>query len=567
MTKKLALLAFLLLAALFAAVVTPGCAQPCNDLWAMCGQCPDAAAVRQCRDIVNAADDDACSDAMDSLETACGTGEGGSGQGGSTSGCENGQTLCDGQCVSLNADADFCGSCNVQCDDGLFCAAGICVGACPAALPTACGETNGCVNLDADPLNCGECGAVCPEGEVCSQGDCAANCDPESGVPTLCDGGCVNLATDLLNCGQCGNGCTPAQLCSVGACASECTDGLTQCCGTCVDINSDPTHCGQILCADCDADPLCEGVTPVCSEGACADECAAGLTDCAGACVDLNEDGAHCGGCGNVCGGGVVCAAGACSTSGCPDGLTQCGSSCVNTDEDPANCGECGNVCDPQAEPAGNVCNLGSCQSACTGGMVDCGGSCVDTQSDPDHCGGCNNACQSSQVCQESGQTASCTTACESLYTNCDGACVQLDGHVSHCGSCGNSCGDANICTADSCSNGECSNPSGGMSCDDHNACTEDACDPKKACTHTAYTQTEVETLCQQLEGLDPVNGCVWCNPVDKLCNQGDVEGATCSIIAPNGVTLCGTCVPGSPNQPWVCDNAGQNLKVCIKPD
>jgi len=189
--------------------------------------------------------------------------------------------------------------------------------------------------------------------------------------------------------------------------------------------------------------------------------------------------------------------------------------------------------------------------------MEDCNGACIDTQSDPKHCGACGNACGSGLVCQGDGQTASCVGSCDSNFTDCDGACVSLQDHVSHCGSCGNSCGDANICTADSCNGGECSNPSGGGSCNDGNSCTEDSCDPKDGCIYTAYTQTEIESLCQQLEDMDPTKGCVFCDTYGALCNNSAVPDVTnpgtCSIIDPNSPhkTTCYLCTTQAP---YGCD-------------
>jgi GH18 family chitinase len=57
----------------------------------------------------------------------------------------------------------------------------------------------------------------------------------------------------------------------------------------------------------------------VCRAGECV--CAgAGLSDCAGACVDLQTDDAHCGSCGHACPPGQHCEAGACVADAAPDG-------------------------------------------------------------------------------------------------------------------------------------------------------------------------------------------------------------------------------------------------------
>jgi alpha-tubulin suppressor-like RCC1 family protein len=48
-------------------------------------------------------------------------------------------------------------------------------------------------------------------------------------------------------------------------------------------------------------------------EGVCRDRCATGLTYCAGACVDTQRDGTHCGACGNACTTGQYCLSGVCT--------------------------------------------------------------------------------------------------------------------------------------------------------------------------------------------------------------------------------------------------------------
>jgi hypothetical protein len=108
------------------------------------------------------------------------------------------------------------------------------------------------------------------------------------------------------------------------------------------------------------------------------------------ACVDLETDPQHCGACDNVCPVGVPCNAGSCV---CPEGQEICTGACVDTQSDPQNCGRCGSPCAPD-----EVCWMGVCADTCAG-LTDCEGACVDTQNDPENCGTCGNTCDGGNDC------------------------------------------------------------------------------------------------------------------------------------------------------------------------
>jgi hypothetical protein len=143
---------------------------------------------------------------------------------------------------------------------------------------------------------------------------------------TWCDGSCVSQGTDDLHCGGCGRRCGEGEECVAGACtcagcpiadpcaacasdeecvggACVCLAGLTNVAGACLDLVNDAENCGA-------AGVLCE--SGVCRDGRCALLCSAGLVECSGACVDLATDESHCGGCSHECDGRELCVASAC---------------------------------------------------------------------------------------------------------------------------------------------------------------------------------------------------------------------------------------------------------------
>ncbi len=97
--------------------------------------------------------------------------------------------------------------------------------------------------------------------------------------------------------------------------------------------------------------------------------CAAPLAAC-GRCVDLASDPSHCGACGNTCAGGATCTAGRCA---CRRGFSSCDGRCVDTLSDPLHCGGCRRSCDPPN--AVGVCARGRCAiQVCLPGHEDADG-------------------------------------------------------------------------------------------------------------------------------------------------------------------------------------------------
>jgi len=101
--------------------------------------------------------------------------------------------------------------------------------------------------------------------------------------------------------------------------------------------------------------------------------CERGETNCFGRCVNLKSNPNHCGSCSRFCASGQTCVNGSCTCSqssdcppdqvctngmcaSCPSGLTDCGGVCKNTNTDPNNCGSCNNVCPPTYVCSGGMC-------------------------------------------------------------------------------------------------------------------------------------------------------------------------------------------------------------------
>ncbi|MFK7988367.1 MAG: hypothetical protein AB8I08_20265 [Sandaracinaceae bacterium] len=208
-----------------------------------------------------------------------------------------------------------------------------------------------------------------------------------------------------------------ATLAVLGAVAcGGCPTDEVECAGQCVNLADDPAHCGA-------CGMVCEG-DQVCGLGRCA--CPVeGERLCGETCLDTRDDNANCGACGNACPEGTACTDGTCA---CPPGLEACRGACVRFDDD-ANCGACGFAC-----PADQSCVAGAC--ACSAGLALCDGACAELISDPAHCGACGTRCAAPRDCV----AGSCECA---EGTWCGADCVDLQASSANCGGCGRTCGGA----------------------------------------------------------------------------------------------------------------------------
>lgn len=105
----------------------------------------------------------------------------------------------------------------------------------------------------------------------------------------------------------------------------------------------------------------------------------------------------------------------------CEAPTEDCAGQCVNTDNDPENCGGCGFSCD-----AGDVCGGGQCLAECPEPTIECEGACAETEVDPNNCGGCGVTCSDDEECRDSQCEVKCEVGLEDVVTDPYGA--QWDG-------------------------------------------------------------------------------------------------------------------------------------------
>ncbi|MEO8705575.1 MAG: hypothetical protein ABI867_36430 [Kofleriaceae bacterium] len=173
-----------------------------------------------------------------------------------------------------------------------------------------------------------------PDGQFCEH---ATSCDSGFCVGHVCcESACEAPNSDT------------AMACTFGTCAiAACSEGFGDCAGDpavgCIDVTSDPDHCGGCD-TSCTADPNI--ATRACTAGACSSTCEAGFANCTDTigttgCAETTTTVEQCGACGvtcvdadectnDLCVDGAACASVARST--CGD--AQCGSGCTIADAD-----------------------------------------------------------------------------------------------------------------------------------------------------------------------------------------------------------------------------------------
>ena len=181
--------------------------------------------------------------------------------------------------------------------------------------------------------------------------DVGLRCDaPQTACESAADRVCVDVRSDPRHCGACGRACCAGEWCAAGTCVVGCSPGVTACrptgsaCGICIDLRISPDHCGACnrACA----------AGEVCSNGACA---------AAPACAAVTEPAAPMGQCDGR--GRIACEMWAQGIAGGRPSVTaQCltePSGCAKADrcDDPRDASTCRCGAEPACGP-NQVCEL-----------------------------------------------------------------------------------------------------------------------------------------------------------------------------------------------------------------
>jgi len=209
-------------------------------------------------------------------------------------------------------DAANCGGCGFACPTNALCQQGqcyckegytvennACVPATTGGTVTGSGCPEGmspcpdgyCYELAYDAANCGICGNQCPAGMICSASTCT-NVPTESttAVPTTTSSAAVTttVTTTVTSSGTFG----PIVSSAITAAKACIISGKAWCDGSCVDLMTSKTNCGE-------CGKVCKSLSPTC---------------CSGVCVNTLTSTSNCGTCGHKCLPGTSCSAGSCKS-------------------------------------------------------------------------------------------------------------------------------------------------------------------------------------------------------------------------------------------------------------
>jgi hypothetical protein len=327
--------------------------------------------------------------------------------------------------------------------------------------------------------------------------------------PCALDGTCPNG----FDCNA-GKQCVPSQ---------QCDTGDVSCGGSCVDVSTDSSNCGQC------------GVT-----------CAATQSCCNYVCVEVSSDSENCGSCGNKCLGGAkgqTCLNSVCT---CMTGETLCSSAggCIDTATNENNCGACQKVCSTNEGCTGGKCTCMAPYTSCPSGS---GSVCTNTSSDSSHCGSCGTVCSGGRQCGGSPPSCQCPTG----TTYCPGTetCASFSTDPLNCGGCGT------VCASNVCQNGTCCVlPTKGS-----------ACSPSPLCGCAGTQNCEYESsgiwACFSAGATPPGGACTGtaaCTAGNSCFQSACAPYCSCA----SGETSCtdSSCPSGACEQTYLVTDAGQVL-------
>lgn len=200
--------------------------------------------------------------------------------------CKPGYKRCGKECVDLQSDYRYCGSCDHSCMSE-SCEGGKCK--CPPDKPYQCDfnprgsndTITQCSNFQDDKYNCGGCGTKgsdhrCGLQQECYMGECRCkakqNLDGVWYQPGKCGKQCVDFKTDGANCGGCGKVCGGDTYCVNGTCGCPFSSTPDKCGDKCVNFKNDMNNCGECgkTCQNgCAGGKCCDPGTKPCGNDCC----------------------------------------------------------------------------------------------------------------------------------------------------------------------------------------------------------------------------------------------------------------------------------------------------------
>ena len=232
--------------------------------------------------------------------------------------CEDGATRCEGTVLeACTVGDDGCLAWATDADCAATAQLCVTTDGASACVDSACDD--GLVGGDESDIDCGGSCDGCADGLACVTGeDCASGvCEDLVCASATCGDGVVN-GEELCDDGNdvdtdiCTNACLFAT-CEDGATNGEETD--VDCGGADRGDGPEPTMCGRCpVGAGCIIDEDCEDAL-ICDEGVCGPRCDEEDVVCDDVCVDLDSDPDHCGACGSPCDEGFFCDEGTCAVA------------------------------------------------------------------------------------------------------------------------------------------------------------------------------------------------------------------------------------------------------------